>query len=286
MKPYLSLSSLTFFSIFSSSVAAYTCSTDNSEYQSLSGDDKTAFDANIRMLMTNEFTRFALGRDTAVDDKDLRKLIPDVNPELLELRKLASDRIKSDEIKNDAHNSGKYLAPFLSRKFSTELGRAFICSIESLRKSESNLYNRYLSAYIYQLNKIERVSLGRVGYFEVSTRSCSVMKSVKTNNRFSDLPAQAETSYIVLDASFKNLDSESRMPVEGDIIIVSNGKEYRFETSETVMAEGYGLRFRKMNPLITERTKLVYKVPDEISGEVYWEPGRNKDSIRLWCTYL
>lgn len=267
-------------------LASDRCSLDNQEYDSLSDSDKKLFNENIRMVITNEFSRYALGRDAYVDDKELRNAVPEINPELVELRKLAENRIHKDEISKSYSDSRIYLSGFLNEKLSEKMKLALRCSIQGLRRVDSNLYNRYLSTYIYHLQNFQRVTSGRVGYFQASSTSCSVVNSVKTNNRFSDLPSEVDARYIVLEASFKNLDSESRMPVEGDLIVISNGKEYRFETSEQVLAEGYGLRFRKMNPLITEKTKLVYKVPNELSGEVYWEPGRNRESVRLWCTYL
>jgi hypothetical protein len=66
------------------------------------------------------------------------------------------------------------------------------------------------------------------------------------------------------------------------LYITYNGKEYEFDSVETVMAEGYNIWFKKVNPLITMKTKIVYRIPDEIEGDVFWKPGRNPDDKRLW----
>jgi hypothetical protein len=125
-------------------------------------------------------------------------------------------------------------------------------------------------------------SKSQVGYFEVATSGSTYGKSVGTGNRFAE-PKQWEGSrFFVVNASFKNTDRESRLPVEGSLYITYNGTEYEFDSVETVMAEGYNIWFKKVNPLITMKTKIVYRIPDEIEGDVFWKPGRNPDDTRLW----
>jgi hypothetical protein len=71
------------------------------------------------------------------------------------------------------------------------------------------------------------------------------------------------------------------LPVEGSLFINYNGKEYEFDSVEPIMVEGYNIWFRKINPLITMKTKIVYRVPNEVHGEVFWRPGRNPNDIKL-----
>ena len=54
-----------------------------------------------------------------------------------------------------------------------------------------------------------------------------------------------------------------------------NGKDYNFDKSETVMADGWGLLLDQINPLTTKTTKLVYKIPAEIIGNAYYKPARS-----------
>lgn len=122
----------------------------------------------------------------------------------------------------------------------------------------------------------------RIGYFDVAVTGGKVNKQVGTGNKFIE-PKQWEGSrFLTINASFKNLDTESRLPVEGSLFINYDGKEYEFDSVEPIMMEGYNIWFKKINPLITMKTKLVYRIPDEIHGPVYWRPGRNPTDTKLW----
>lgn len=127
-----------------------------------------------------------------------------------------------------------------------------------------------------------RPSKAEVGYFEVSANKAYATNKVGTGNQFAE-PKQWEGSrFFVVNASFKNLDTESRLPVGGSLFIHYNGKDYEFDTVEPIMLEGYNIWFKSINPLITMKTKIVYRIPNEVSGEVFWKPGRNPNDTRLW----
>ena len=111
-------------------------------------------------------------------------------------------------------------------------------------------------------------------YFDITVNKVGLEDRVRTGNQFSDLKPEQGNMFLIIDASFKNTDKESRMLVDGSVWINYNGKDYEFDKSETVMAEGWGLLLDQINPLTTKRTKLVYKIPAEIKGQAYWQPGR------------
>lgn len=72
------------------------------------------------------------------------------------------------------------------------------------------------------------------------------------------------------------------MLIDGELLINYNGKDYTFDKAETILAEGYGLLLEQINPLTTKKTKLVYKVPSELRGSIFWKPGRARsDEIIL-----
>lgn len=127
----------------------------------------------------------------------------------------------------------------------------------------------------------EKANFKKVGealpteYFDVTVNNVSVKNNVSTGNPFSDLPAEEGTRYLILDVSFKNTSDESRMLMDGVVIINYNGKDYNFDKSESVMAEGWGLLLDQINPLTTKTTKLVYKIPAEITGNAYYKPARS-----------
>lgn len=145
---------------------------------------------------------------------------------------------------------------------------------------DANIFKEYL-AY-----SDARVTSAEIGYFKISADSSRYSKSVKTGNRFAEPKQWNGSRFFVIQASFKNLDTESRLPVEGSLLINYNGKDYEFDSVEPIMLEGYNIWFKKVNPLITMKTKIVYRIPDEIHGEVFWRPGRNPNDTKLWLGYI
>ncbi|OMQ37146.1 DUF4352 domain-containing protein [Pseudomonas putida] len=144
----------------------------------------------------------------------------------------------------------------------------------------------YVTTYLKGLEE-KRVGMqAQVGYFDVTVNDCTLSNSIDTGNRFTALKPDADARYLTVNATFKNTDNEGRLPFEGSLIIRKDGKDYKFDTTESVMSEGYGIRLRSLNPFIKLTTKIVYRVPNELSGDVYWKPGRNAEDKRLWCTRL
>lgn len=120
-------------------------------------------------------------------------------------------------------------------------------------------------------------------YFDVTINTVDTYKSVNLGNVYLDLKEEPETNYLVLNITFKNTDNESRMITDGEVLVNYNGKEYKFDKSEPVLADGWGLFLDQINPLTSKTTTLVYKIPKEISGKAFYKPGRasRKDLIYL-----
>lgn len=120
-------------------------------------------------------------------------------------------------------------------------------------------------------------------YFDVRVNKVSVKKSVNVGNEFADLKEEAGNKYLIINATFKNTDTESRMLTDGEILINYDGKDYTFDKSETVMLEGWGLFLDQINPLTSKTTNIVYKIPEELKGTAYYKPGRTggNDLIEL-----
>ena len=108
----------------------------------------------------------------------------------------------------------------------------------------------------------------------ITVNKVSLEDRVNTGNEFADLKPEQGNLYLIINASFKNTDNESRMLMDGSVWINYNGKNYEFDKAETVMLEGWGLLLDQINPLTTKTTNLVYKIPAEIKGNAYWQPGR------------
>jgi hypothetical protein len=116
-------------------------------------------------------------------------------------------------------------------------------------------------------------------YFAVTANKVSVKDRVSTGNEFADLKAEPGNKYLIINATFKNTDQESRMIMDGSVWINYNGKDYEFDKSETVMLEGWGTMLDQINPLTSKTTNLVYKIPAEIKGTALWNPGRSDKDL-------
>lgn len=119
-------------------------------------------------------------------------------------------------------------------------------------------------------------------YFEVTVSKAILTKKLNTGNEYTDEQAGEGNQFLVMTTTFKNIDKESRMIMDGTVFINYNGKDYEFDKSETVMAEGYGLFLDQINPLTSKTTKLVYKLPAEIKGPAYYKPGRANDNEKIF----
>lgn len=158
------------------------------------------------------------------------------------------------------------------------------CKIKRLAEgSKLSVFKNIEEIVLGSANKAREA---RVGYFDVKINSCSAQVLPITYNKHTE-PKQWEGSrFVVINTVFKNQDSEGRLPSAGSLIINYQGRELRYDTTETILQEGYGIYFKSVNPLVSMPTKIVYRIPSEVSGEVSWEPGRNSDGTRLWCTFV
>ena len=130
-----------------------------------------------------------------------------------------------------------------------------------------------------------KVGIGQVlqtDYFDIVVNKITLSDRVVTGNEFADVKPEQGSMYLIMNVSFKNTDIESRMLVDDSVWIDYNGKTYEFDSAETIMLEGWGLLLDQINPLITKTTNLVYKIPAEINGPAYWQPGRANSSQRLY----
>jgi|SRR5690625_416671 len=112
-------------------------------------------------------------------------------------------------------------------------------------------------------------------YFDVTVNRVSLENEIDTGNPFFNLEAEDGIKYVLIDITFRNTSNESRFVAEGEIIINYDNQNYRFDKSETILVEGWGLFFEQINPLTSINTNLVYKMPGEIRGPIYYRPGRS-----------
>lgn len=137
-----------------------------------------------------------------------------------------------------------------------------------------------------QLSYIEeRPRMISTDHFIVSVSNCEATKTLSKAIQLAPEPWD-DSRFFVIDAKYKNTDGESRIPFEGSLFITYQGKEYKYDAPEPILDNRYGLRLHPINPLLSLKTKIVYRIPNELEGEVFWQPGRNPQAKRLWCGTL
>lgn len=122
-------------------------------------------------------------------------------------------------------------------------------------------------------------------YFDVTVDRASVVDRVNTGNEFADLPEEEGNKYLLIYLTVTNTDKESRMMFDGEVEIKSGDQVFKYEQTELVAAEGWGLIVDNLNPGVTKRTKLVYKIPSTAKGQVFYLPGRGKGKVSCLTLY-
>ncbi len=238
-------------------------------------------------LMTAETLGFALGGDNILGDYYAKRKGKVFNADVLKLKEISTQQsmrklmLSDHKVANDAIGDA-----FKDYKVSHEAYNSLYCRTAAIGDTATNAYNTYATSYLKGLQAKQEAMHGQVGYFDVTVNDCTISKSIETGNRYSTVKSDPDARFLTVNATFKNTDNEGRLPLEGSLFISKDGKDYKFDTTESIVSEGYGIRLRSLNPLIKLTTKIVYKVPNELSGEVYWKPGRNAEDKKLWCTYL
>lgn len=118
-------------------------------------------------------------------------------------------------------------------------------------------------------------------YFEVTVHDVLLKSSIETGNPYSSKTAPNGTRYAVLEATFKNIDNESRMIDPGELLIEYQGQQLRFDKTETILAEGWNVALQQINPLTSYSSKVVFAIPTEAYGPVYYKLGRSEEIIYL-----
>jgi hypothetical protein len=158
-----------------------------------------------------------------------------------------------------------------------------LCRDKDLAENTQSEQNKRLDSIVEDSKS--KLREDKIGYFNVKIKSCSIARRAVTNNPYTEPKQWPGSRFVIIDVEFKNLDNEGRLPVAGALIVKHKGRELRYDTTEAVNQEGFGIYFKSVNPLVTMPTKIVYRIPDEVGGEMLWEPGRNSEGKSLWCAF-
>lgn len=120
------------------------------------------------------------------------------------------------------------------------------------------------------------------GNFEVTANDYKVTNFINTGNPYLNKRAAEGDTYLLIRATYKNIDYEGRTILSaGSLFIEYDGKEYEFDKTESILAEGFGVTFEALNPLSKKTTWLVFPIAAEIKGGVLWQPAASKEKIYL-----
>lgn len=123
----------------------------------------------------------------------------------------------------------------------------------------------------------------KVGEFQVTANGCSTTNKIYTSNPFFEPKPWPESKFLVVDISYKNLSAASRYISPGNMVVAKNGTIYKFDKFEQIPENGYGIRPEPLNPLVTYRTKLVYRIPNDLVGKIVWQPNGGTSNVTLLC---
>ncbi len=112
----------------------------------------------------------------------------------------------------------------------------------------------------------------RSGYFDVTVNRISAGTWVDTGNEFTDLKAAPGIAYLVLNITFKNIDTQDRTLFDGILMFYKDEQEYRIKKSETILAENWGIMLDNISPLTSKSTAIAYKIPSDLDSPVFWLP--------------
>lgn len=121
-------------------------------------------------------------------------------------------------------------------------------------------------------------------YFDVTVNYVDITRGIEIPNAYISTMAGEGNTFVIIQAIFTNVDTETRSAEEGVLYLRQNGKQYRFEKTEEIMAKGWGLFFDPINPLMSQKTNIVYKIPSNINGELLWQPGRTEENEIIFLT--
>lgn len=243
------------------------------------------FNETKKSGLENDVLGFALGKESLLSQVYKERKNKEFNSEILQLKEMAKSGVVRGQMEADYHKFGEEFKSIKGkRKFTKAYSNLMWCSMVSAGKTELNDDNRFATGYLSLLQQLQGRATGVTGYFETTVNNCTAYKTLNTGNPYTSLESDNDSRFLVVDATLKNIDREGRLPLEGSLVIVKDGVEYKYDTTEHILSEGYGMK--SINPLIKLRTKIVYRVPNEMDGDVYWKPGRNPDGMKLWCTHL
>ena len=95
-------------------------------------------------------------------------------------------------------------------------------------------------------------------------------------NTFAGLEPIEGSFYVILDATWENIDNETRSILSsGDIVFDWEGQRFVVDSSEIVFADGWGF-LETLAPFQKHRTRVAFSVPFKSGMRIAWAPVRGE----------
>ena len=78
-----------------------------------------------------------------------------------------------------------------------------------------------------------------------------------------------------MNVTYKNVTNGPIKPEEG-FFIVQKGKEILSFSCSSIQCTGFGFSYEDINPMLSQTTNLVVKVPENLVEEMYYVPNGNE----------
>ena len=118
-------------------------------------------------------------------------------------------------------------------------------------------------------------------YFNVKVHSKGTFVGTSIGSGYSKQTAEEGNIYVVVKATFENIDDEARMLAGAELEIEVNGKKLRFDDMASVMSDGYCYGIESINPMVTKTCKMAWLVPDKKGIKITFVPPRSSTGIYI-----
>ena len=136
--------------------------------------------------------------------------------------------------------------------------------------------------------EVKEEEMGKIGEpfttnnFEVTVNGIKVIDSQKINS-ITSLDKEDGVKYLIINVSAKNIANESKSLVSSGKLILGDGDDkIEIKNDETLLTEGYGVFLEEVNPKLSKKTKLVYKIPADYADKtIIWDAFGSRKFIKL-----
>jgi hypothetical protein len=116
---------------------------------------------------------------------------------------------------------------------------------------------------------------------DITVKRAYVDTAISSGNSLYDYQSKPDTKFIIIKTALKNTGTTNTSLDDGQLVVLYNGKEYKFEKSEPINTEGWVASYYNIVPLSSREVSIAFEVPREINGDFKWIPGNGTDDMAI-----